>query len=157
LFVLLDAGPLSLRTHPRAEIKNRQAAEWLVGLRSVGIAVRVPEIADYEVRRELLRAGKVKGLRRLDDLKEALGYLSLTTEVMLQAAQFWADARNQGQPTASDLALDADVILATQAAVLGREDDVAILPKVVVTAYPEEQGLSRVTGVAEKNLSTQSR
>jgi hypothetical protein len=31
---------------------------------------------------------------------------------------------------------------------MGERD--AILPKVVVTAYPEEQGLSRVTVVAEK-------
>ena len=90
--MLLDAGPLSLVTHPRAEIKNTRAAEWLVGLRSAGIAVRVPEIADYEVRRELLRAGKSKGLGRLDDLKQALGYLPLTTETMVLAAQFWADA-----------------------------------------------------------------
>jgi predicted nucleic acid-binding protein len=95
----------------------------LVGLRSAGVAVRVPEIADYEVRRELLRAGKPKGLGRLDDLKQALGYLPLTTETMLLAAQFWADARNQGQPTAPDLALDADVILAAQAAVLERGED----------------------------------
>ncbi|MCA1716968.1 MAG: nuclease [Actinobacteria bacterium] len=126
--VLLDAGPLSLVTHPRAQIENRRAAEWLAGLRSAGITVRVPEIADYEVRRELLRAGKLKGLGRLDDLKEALGYLPLTTEAMLQAAQFWADARNQGRPTASDLALDADVILAAQAVVLERgEDDVNVV------------------------------
>jgi hypothetical protein len=40
---------------------------------------------------------------------------------MLKAAEFWARARNQGQPTAPDLSLDADTILAGQAARLAEE------------------------------------
>ena len=61
--VLLDAGPLGLVTHPRLE-PNREAARWLRTLLSAGIPVLVPEISDYEVRRELLRAGKSRGLSR---------------------------------------------------------------------------------------------
>jgi hypothetical protein len=52
----------------------------------------IPEIADYEVRRELLRARREVGIRRLDQLKEALTYLPITTAVMLRAAQLWAEA-----------------------------------------------------------------
>jgi predicted nucleic acid-binding protein len=78
----------------------------------------VPAIADYEVRRELLRAGKTNGLTRLDDLKNLIGYVPLTTEALLQAALFWAQARRMGKPTASDLALDGDVILCAQAVTL---------------------------------------
>lgn len=125
--VLLDAGPLGLVTHPRVE-QNREAALWLRGLLSAGVPVLVPEISDYEVRRELLRAGRTRGLSRLDQLAQDLGYLPLTTEAMRLAASFWADARKQGQPTASDESLDADVILAAQAAFLNEdtEEDVMV-------------------------------
>jgi len=80
--------------------------------------VYVPEIADYEVRRELLRARKFRGLQRLDKVKSDFEYLIITTELMLRAAQLWADARNAGVPTADRHALDGDVILCAQANIL---------------------------------------
>jgi predicted nucleic acid-binding protein len=125
--VLLDSGPLGLVTHPRVE-QNQEATLWLRSLLSADVPVLVPEISDYEVRRELLRAGRTKGLSRLDQLVQDLGYLPITTEAMRLAARFWADARNQGQPTASDESLDADVILAAQAATLNgnAEDGVVV-------------------------------
>ena len=48
----------------------------------------MPEIADYEVRRELLRANKVSGLTRLDALARLLEYLPISTAAMRQAAVF---------------------------------------------------------------------
>jgi predicted nucleic acid-binding protein len=122
--ILLDAGPLSMAAHPR---KNPDVKAWLQGLLRAGVSVAVPEIADYEVRRELLRAGKTAGLARLDTLKITLRYLPITTEIMLQAADFWAQMRRQGTPIAIDIALDADVILAaTAAGSMARGDDVVI-------------------------------
>ena len=125
--VLLDAGPLGLVTNPKASPVADQCNRWLEALLVQGTRVLIPEIADYEVRRELLRAGKARGVAQLDQFKLALGYLPLTTETMLQAAAFWAQARRQGQPTADDKALDADVILAAQAATLGHVGEPVVI------------------------------
>lgn len=117
--VLLDAGPLGLVTNPKRSRQSIACAQWLQALVAHGSRVLVPEIADYEIRRELLRASKMEGLLRLDALVGLLEYLPLTTSAMRQAALFWAQARQQGQPTADDKALDGDVILAAQAITLG--------------------------------------
>ena len=114
-------------THPRGSDKNKAALVWLKGLLSSGVVVRVPEIADYEVRRELLRAGKSEGVQRLDALGQELGYVPLSTDTMRRAAEFWAHARATGMPTADDKALDGDVILAAQAATLGSTEDQVVL------------------------------
>lgn len=114
--VMLDSGPLGRIAHPRP---NREIVEWLERLLGSGVAVIVPEIADYEVRRNLLLEGLTKSVARLDQLKEALIYQPLTTEVMLRAAEIWAKARRTGMPTADDKELDGDVILAAQAEMAG--------------------------------------
>ena len=110
--VILDAGPLARISHPRP---NPDVYTWLERLLVSGASVLIPEIADYEVRRELLRAGRTKGVARLDELKRLLIYVPLDTETMLRAAELWAEARRRGQPTADPRELDADVILAAQA------------------------------------------
>jgi hypothetical protein len=69
--VLLDAGPLGMVTNPRESDETRQAKVWLWGLLDAGVRVMVPEIADYEVRRELIRAGRHKGVARLDALVQS--------------------------------------------------------------------------------------
>ena len=111
--VLLDAGPLGMVSHPRPA---DEIIAWLATLLGSGKRVLVPEIADYEVRRELLRASLSRSVRRLDELHSALGFLPITTDAMRKAAEFWADARRRGRPTADEKTLDADVILAGQSA-----------------------------------------
>lgn len=121
--VLLDAGPLGMVTNPRGSVKNARCREWLQSLLRRRVQIALPEIADYEVRRELLRADKAEGLQRLDALKAepTMRYLPLTTRTMLRAAWFWAEARRRHRPTAANHALDADMILAAQAAMAGEE------------------------------------
>jgi len=110
--IVLDTGPLGKISHPRP---NREIADWLERLLREGAIIYLPEIADYEVRRELVRAGLPESVNRLDRLKAVLNYLPINTEVMLKAAELWAQARKRGTPTADPKALDADVILAAQA------------------------------------------
>ena len=114
--VLLDTGPLGRLVHPHA---NQEIARWLKAAASRGAIVLIPEIADYELRRELLLNGFTRSLERLDDFEQTLGYVRLTTKTMRRAAELWADARQAGRPTADEKALDADVILAAQAEATG--------------------------------------
>jgi hypothetical protein len=76
----------------------------------------------------------------LDQLKTTLGFVAITSSAMLQAAEFWAEARRRGRPTASDESLDADVILAAQAA--------TIFGKTAVIASTNPRHLSRIAPAA---------
>jgi predicted nucleic acid-binding protein len=114
-------------SNPRATPANDAAKQWLRQVLASDTVVIVPEISDYEVRRELLRVGSQRGLARLDELSETLSYLPLTTAAMRLAADLWAQARRAGIPTAAAAALDCDVILAAQASVFAQPgEDVLI-------------------------------
>lgn len=116
--ILLDSAPLGMVTNPKQTAENESCRLWLRNLLSQNIIVIIPEITDYEVRRELLRARKLNGIKRLDALRNTLIYLPINTQTMLKAAEFWSKARQMGKPTASNEALDGDVILAAQASLL---------------------------------------
>ena len=133
--ILLDSGPLGLITNPRASPVADACGRWLVSAIRGGAAVIIPEIADYEVRRELIRARRTAGLERLDAFIAAVEFLPIETAAMRRAATFWAEARQEGRPTAPDPAFDPDVILAAQAATLARTD--------VIVATTNPQHLSR--------------
>jgi predicted nucleic acid-binding protein len=128
--VLLDSGPLGLLSHPKQSPQSIACTRWLRSKVEDRARILGPEIADYETRRELLRAGKRKGIAKLDALAEMLEYLPLTTEAMRRAAQLWAEARQRGQPTAGDKTIDADVILAAQALTLGTDEALVVTTNV---------------------------
>jgi predicted nucleic acid-binding protein len=113
--VVLDAGPLGLASQARGKPEADRCRAWLDALDLAGVLVVAPEIADFEVRRELLRARATAGLRRLDRLIGKVIYAPITTPAMRRAAEFWAHARQSGFPTAGPLSLDADCIVAAQA------------------------------------------
>jgi hypothetical protein len=86
--IVLDSGPLGLLCRRPNKPLVAQCHSWILTLEMSGVMIAVPEIADYEVRRELLRVGIAAGVRRLDDLNVRLGYLPITTGAMLRAAEF---------------------------------------------------------------------
>ncbi len=123
--LLLDTGILGQLCHPSKQT-NQEVRDWIAAILTSGSEDRVylPELCDYELRRKLLhlvRKGQSspRSIQRLDELCELLEYLPLDTETLRKAAEFWADSRLRGNPTAADIALDGDVILAAQAAMVG--------------------------------------
>ncbi|HEX4341367.1 MAG TPA: PIN domain-containing protein [Polyangiaceae bacterium] len=109
--LLLDTSVLGWACHPR---KHGEVRAWL--RRAVAIhELLVSEVADYELRRELLRIGATRSVARLDELGRELSYVPVTTATWRSAARLWAVLRRDGVVTAPPEALDADVLIAVQA------------------------------------------
>jgi predicted nucleic acid-binding protein len=117
--VVLDAGPLGMLCNPNNSRQPMAIRLWVVDLLKAGRRVILPEIADYEIRRELNRIQSHTALTLLNVYGTRLEYLPLNTAAMRCAADLWAQSRNMGQQTAADSALDCDVILAAQTLTLG--------------------------------------
>jgi predicted nucleic acid-binding protein len=100
---------------------------WLLAIDAAGFRVVIPEIVDYEVRRELIRVRATAGLRRLDGLLARFTLLRLDRPALIRAAELWAHVRRAGKPTADSLSLDADAILAGQALTAIGGGDIAIV------------------------------
>jgi predicted nucleic acid-binding protein len=147
-YVLLDAGPLGLASRRRGLPPVDRCRAWLDALKAAGVRIVVPEIADYEVRRELQRMGSQGSLVRLNALATEFAYVEITTPIMRKAAEFWADVRRRGLPTAGNWDLDADAILAAQAALIGRPGDA------VTVATSNVAHLARFPGVDARDWAT---
>lgn len=109
--LILDTSVLGWACHPR---KHGDVRAWL--RRAVLVhEILVSEVADYELRRELIRIGATRSLARLDELGRELVYVPATTATWRSAARLWAVLRQSGFVTAPPEALDADVLIAVQA------------------------------------------
>jgi len=106
----LDAGPLGTITNPKSSPENEACRNWLARLACNGGEIAIPEIADYEVRREPLRSGKERGLGRLQ-----------------KPPSSWATARKTGRQSADDASLDAGMTLAAQAGAFVRAADDTVI------------------------------
>lgn len=120
--VVLDSGPVGLLTYSKANEAATECNRWLRTLIDSGATIVLPEIVDYELRRELLRLQQLKGLLRLESLLTVVGvqYEPISTSAMRLAAELWAQRRRVGRPTSDAKALDCDVILVSQAKVLAQ-------------------------------------
>ena len=138
--ILLDAGVVGLLVSPPNLPAVRRALSWLDSLLGK-VDIMIPDITDFETRRELIRLGATTKLTRLDDLHTSLLRIEVTQAAWLKAAEFWASVRRAGVPTASPDALDADAILAGVAVTLGLPGDEVLI------ATTNVRHLSRFPGV----------
>ncbi len=64
--IILDSGPLGLSVHQSASLQRDACRDWIVAHSKAGDEFFVPEIVEYELRRELLRLNHAKALDSLE-------------------------------------------------------------------------------------------
>lgn len=145
--IVLDTTPLGLLTQKKGIAEADACRAWAAGLAQFGCRFFVPEIADYELRREFVRQGNLGAVSRMDIFNAGVSgsYLPLTTPEVRQAAALWARVRNQGRTTAPPEALDGDALIAAQADLL---DFAALGLSSVVVATANAGHLSVLTTAA---------
>lgn len=107
----MDTGVLGQICHPR---RYQDVRLWCQRAAAVH-EILIPEVADYELRRELIRIGAQRSIDHLDELERELRYVPITTVIWRHAARLWALQRQRGQPAAAPASLDCDVLIAAQA------------------------------------------
>jgi predicted nucleic acid-binding protein len=119
--IVLDTSPLGMLANPFRATPGTDILRWTHDQVQAGHRLVVPAVADYELRRELIRNRSSRSLLLLDRFIQAEPgrYLPLTDEALQLAATLWAQARNRGTPTADPKELDCDVLIAAQALTLG--------------------------------------
>lgn len=112
--IVLDSGPLGALANSQATPTSQAAHQWMIDRLAGGDIVVIPDIADYEVRRELVRARLHLSVRQLNTLQNILHTIPISSEQLHEAADLWAKARNLGKPATTDQRIDADMILIAQ-------------------------------------------
>lgn len=110
--VILDSYPLGEICSPIRYAETRPLIQFL---RASKIALRVAEITDYELRRELTLQKLQKGINNLNKFKQKREIIPIDSESLMIATELWAELRKTGQPTADKKNIDCDVIMVAQA------------------------------------------
>jgi predicted nucleic acid-binding protein len=125
MIVLLDSGVLGKICNPNPSDEVNAVKEWMYSLLAKGVVIVSNQICDYEIRRSLLlnsmRGLSSEGINNLDRLSKIIDFLPVSQTILKTASQIWAEARNQGIPTADEKSLDADVIICAQWQLLTEE------------------------------------
>lgn len=114
LLLALDSGPLGQLAHPDPN-RYPELSLWFDSHRAAGTMFLIPEISDFEVRRNLILEQRERSLLRLDNLAHRARYIPINTDAMRLAARCWAQSRRTGRSVGDPKELNADVILAAQA------------------------------------------
>jgi predicted nucleic acid-binding protein len=114
MIIFIDSGILGQLCRPNLGTETLALKNWFDRI-LIRTTVVSSKVCDYEVRRGLLLAKKqgstADGLPILDDLHQLIDFISVDERIWDLAADIWSMARLNGQPTAGDLNLDADMII----------------------------------------------
>jgi toxin FitB len=141
VLIILDTTLLWLLVRGSNHEQVLRARTWAEDRLSRGHTFAVAEINDYETRRELIRRNASAQVDRLDALIARTEFLPIDRPTILFAAKIWAQLRANSQQTASDDALDGDVILGAQAIIRSQRNS---LSESVVVATSNIRHLSRI-------------
>ena len=121
MIVFLDSGVLHTLISNSKVKEVIDCQNWFYYLLSRSALIVTSAICNYEVKRELVRRNNVEEINNLNQLKKLIDSLPVDEPTLDLAAELWAEARNQGIPTADNLSLDADVIICAQYQLLARK------------------------------------
>lgn len=125
--VVIDCCTLGILAHPNQNQTSIACMAWANNLVACGTLVRIPSVAIYESKRELLRMGSAAGVAKLDAVANAFGHLPISDDALGAAAEMWAKLRKQfGKSGTDGLRLDADVIICAQAALFAKQHMLAV-------------------------------
>jgi len=128
---VIDSGLLGeiIKRHPSADVTR-----WIEFMVENEIVLRIPEIIDYEIRRELIlqdlkgNSEARKSLSKLNRYRQTNRLIPLEPSITFtDACELWANLRFNSQPTADIKNIDVDVILVTQALSIKKDFDEIII------------------------------
>jgi predicted nucleic acid-binding protein len=115
MIVILDTGVLGILCNPNQLQESIECQAWFERLLARGTYLVTSELCDYELRRGLILARNIsllsEGINKLNELRSVVDFLTITQNVAQVAAEYWADARIQGQPTSDIRNIDIDMII----------------------------------------------
>jgi len=114
VIIILDSGIVYTICNSSNVQGVTDCQEWFYRLMARSAQFAMSEICDYEVRRELIRRNQTASIKELDELRPKVTILPITQQVLLKAAQLWATARQNHNPTSDDENIDIDMILSAQ-------------------------------------------
>jgi hypothetical protein len=124
LIVILDTGLLGWITNPNY-VKSKKYIDWFEQLVCRSATVMTSDLCAYEVERGLFLArkktGAFDGITLLEDLRNRIVFLPITSELLRESAILWADAQSQSLGTSSPKNIDVDIILCAQYRLLQNE------------------------------------
>ena len=116
--IFLDTFPTSCAGKAKGNKTSdtEKCKEWIRDCLFAGHKIYVPEMSYYEAIRELKRLQATVQVAKLRAFCFTLPdrFIPITSNHIEMASDLWAISRQAGKPTASDDALDGDMILCAQ-------------------------------------------